>query len=68
MFRITQKSILVEGDSKTVYGIKSDEISVDDISPDFDKVTNIITILNREQPSTIHIMEIVEDFLAMSEF
>ena len=68
MFQVTQKSVIIEGEMKTVYGIQSKEISIDDISPNFDKVSKIADILNKEKPSDLHVLEIVEDFLAMSDF
>ena len=68
MYKISEKYITVEGQEKLVYGIYGNDICIDDISPNYEDVNKLVTVLNKEMPDSIHISEIVEDFLATSDF
>ncbi len=63
MYKICKKSITIDGADKTVYGIRSEEINVEDISADFESVKHLVAQLNKEDVSVDHILEIIEDFI-----
>ena len=51
MYTITQEEKSIEGVAKTTYGIKCDEVSVKDVSPNKEDVTELIDRLNQYELS-----------------
>ena len=47
MYTITQDKKNIDGAVKTTYGIKCDEVSVQDVSPNKEEVTELIDRLNQ---------------------
>lgn len=63
MYTITQEEKSIEGVAKTTYGIKCDEVSVKDVSPNKEDVTELIDRLNLYELSPCHLQDVIEDFL-----
>lgn len=63
MYTITQEEKSIEGVAKTTYGIKCDEVSVKDVSPNKEEVTELIDRLNQYGLSLCHLQDVIEDFL-----
>ena len=63
MYTITQEEKSIEGVAKTTYGIKCDEVSVKDVSPNKEDVTELIDRLNQYGLSPCHLQDVIEDFL-----
>ena len=63
MYTITQEEKSIEGVAKTTYGIKCDEVSVKDVSPNKEEVTELIDRLNKYGLSPCHLQDVVTDFI-----
>lgn len=63
MYTITQEEKSIEGVAKTTYGIKCDEVSVKDVSPNKEDVTELIDRLNQYGLSPCHLQDVIEDFI-----
>ena len=63
MYTITQEEKSIEGVAKTTYGIKCDEVSVKDVSPNKEDVTELIDRLNKYGLSPCHLQDVVTDFI-----
>ena len=63
MYTITQDKKNIDGAVKTTYGIKCDEVSVQDVSPNKEEVTELIYRLNQYGLSRCHLQDVIEDFL-----
>lgn len=64
MFYLIQSEVEVEGTVYATYGIRSNEIVVEDISTDKDAVENFISLLNEAgDVENCHLMDIIEDFI-----
>lgn len=63
MYTITQEEKSIEGVAKTTYGIKCDEVSVQDVSPNKEEVTELIDRLNQYGLSRCHLQDVIEDFI-----
>lgn len=63
MYTITQDKKNIDGAVKTTYGIKCDEVSVKDVSPNKEDVTELIDRLNQYELSPCHLQDVIEDFL-----
>ena len=63
MYTITQEEKSIEGVAKTTYGIKCDEVSVKDVSPNKEEVTELIDRLNQYGLSPCHLQDVIEDFI-----
>ena len=59
---IKKKRILMEW-AKITYGIKCDEVSVKDVSPNKEEVTELIDRLNQYGLSPCHLQDVIEDFI-----
>lgn len=46
------------------YGIQIGEILVEDISLNRENLENLVSLMNKENLSPIHLMDVIEDFLA----
>ena len=57
-----KKRILMEW-AKITYGIKCDEVSVKDVSPNKEEVTELIDRLNKYGLSPCHLQDVIEDFI-----
>ena len=64
MFKICKKSVYIDGKDQTVYGVKSKDLTYDDISPDLIMVERLVDILNEAEISNEHLRDIIEDFVA----
>ncbi|MFR5867396.1 MAG: DUF6514 family protein [Oscillospiraceae bacterium] len=53
----------MDGVVKTTYGIKCDEVSVKDVSPNKEEVTELIDRLNQYGLSLCHLQDVIEDFI-----
>ena len=62
MYTITQDKKNIDGAVKTTYGIKCDEVSVKDVSPN-KEVTELIDRLNQYGLSPCHLQDVIEDFI-----
>ena len=49
--------------AKITYGIKCDEVSVKDVSPNKEEVTELIDRLNQYGLSSCHLQDVVTDFI-----
>ena len=47
---------------KTTYGIKCEEMAVNDVSPNKKEVTELIDRLNKYELSPCHLQDVIEDF------
>lgn len=66
MFYITEK--LSHSDDKlTTYGIKSQNLTFDDISCDFEKINALCELCNRLELDECHLADVIEDFLVDHE-
>lgn len=63
MYTITQEEKSIEGVAKTTYGIKCDEVSVKDVSPNKEDVTELIDRLNKYGLSPCHLQDVIDDFI-----
>lgn len=63
MYTITQDKKNIDGAVKTTYGIKCDEVSVKDVSPNKEEVTELIDRLNKYGLSRCHLQDVIEDFI-----
>ena len=59
----TLSSKSVEGVVKTTYGIKCEEMAVNDVSPNKKEVTELIDRLNKYELSPCHLQDVIEDFI-----
>lgn len=65
MYFLTKKTITVENGEYTVYGMMyNDELRVDDISTDVQKVRTLVDSCNSHSLDPIHMFDVVEDFIA----
>lgn len=64
MFYLIQSEVEVEGTVYATYGIRNNEIVVEDISTDKDAIENFISLLNEAgDVESCHLMDIIEDFI-----
>lgn len=49
--------------NKTTYGIKCEKVSVKDVSPNKEEVTELIDRLNQYVLSPCHLQDVIEDFI-----
>ena len=63
MYTILQEEKSVEGVVKTTYGIKCEEMAVNDVSPNKKEVTELIDRLNKYGLSPCHLQDVIEDFI-----
>ena len=64
MFYLIQSEVEVEGTVYATYGIRNNEIVVEDISTDKEAVENFISLLNEAgDVADCHLMDIIEDFI-----
>ena len=63
MYTILQEEKNIEGVVKITYGIKCDEVSVKDVSPNKEEVTELIDRLNQYRLSPCHLQDVVTDFI-----
>ena len=61
-FNIKKKRILMEW-AKITYGIKCDEVSVKDVSPNKEEVTELIDRLNQYGLSSCYLHDVIDDFI-----
>lgn len=47
----------------SVYGVKYEDLQIDDISTDKGRVKNFVDDINKYQLSPIHLCDVVEDFV-----
>lgn len=47
----------------SVYGVKYEDLQIDDISTDKGRVKNFVDNINKYQLSPIHLCDVVEDFV-----
>ena len=65
MYTLTEKTVMVEGKECTVYGIRyDDEFFAADVSADAARVRQLVGDCNRYCLDPIHLMDVIEDFLA----
>lgn len=63
MYTILQEEKNIEGVVKTTYGIKCEEMAVNDVSPNKKEVTELIDRLNKYELSPCHLQDVIEDFI-----
>jgi hypothetical protein len=63
MYKINKQTITLEKEQVTVFGIESEEISVNNISTDYDSLERLVMQLNKGDVSIDHIFDIIEDFI-----
>ncbi len=65
MWKITEKTLVSDdGEGYTGYGVTCGECSVDDITSERPVIARLADELNRYEASPVHILDIVENFLA----
>ena len=64
MFTICKKSVTIDGRLETVYGVKSDKIIFDDVSPNINEVERLLALLNGNDIDSEHLTDVIEDFVA----
>lgn len=65
MYFLTKTRVCVEGEEHMVYGMKfNDELRFDDISEDKESVSALVEDCNKYQLEPIHMLDVIEDFLA----
>lgn len=65
MWTITEKELVSEDGSDYIsYGISSEDCIVDDITSEYAVITRFADQLNRYGASSLHIMDIIENFFA----
>ena len=63
LYTILQEEKNIEGVVKTTYGIKCEEMAVNDVSPNKKEVTELIDRLNKYELSPCHLQDVIEDFI-----
>ena len=63
MYVITQDKKNIDGAVKTTYGIKCEEMAVNDVSPNKKEVTELIGRLNKYELSSYYLQDVIEDFV-----
>ena len=63
MYTILQEEKNIDGVVKTTYGVKCDRMSVKDVSPNKEEVTELIDRLNKYELSPCHLQDVIEDFI-----
>lgn len=63
MYTITQDKKNIDGAVKTTYGIKCDEVSVKDASPNKEEVTELIDRLDQYGLSSCYLHDVIDDFI-----
>lgn len=63
MFEISESYIVIEEMNMRVFGIKSENLTINNISSDYQKIEKLVAMLNEENPSSIHINEIIDDYI-----
>ena len=64
MYEIAEQTVCIEDETVSTYGIVFDGGGIADISTDRDRVLELVGLLNRCGVSTLHIEDVVDDFLA----
>lgn len=62
-YQLIEKEITIDGNTFKAFGIASSDSYVEDISVDREFVARIVTMLNENDVSEIHMREIIEDML-----
>ena len=63
MFEIRESYIVIEEMNMRVFGIKSENLTINNISSDYQKIEKLVAMLNEENPSSIHINDIIDDYI-----
>lgn len=63
MFEISESYIVIEEMNMRVFGIKSENLTINNISSDYQKIEKLVAMLNEENPSSIHINDIIDDYI-----
>ena len=63
MYTILQEEKNIEGVVKTTYGIKCEEMAVNDVSPNKKEVKELIERLIKYELSPCHLQHVIEDFI-----
>lgn len=65
MYFLTKTRVCVEGEEYTVYGMKfNEDLRFDDISEGKGSVSTLVEDCNKYQLEPIHMLDVIEDFLA----
>lgn len=67
-YRVIQTKEIVEGIGEVeTYGIelisKNENVLITDVSTDWDRITMLVTLLNRNSVSSVHLRDVIDDFL-----
>lgn len=68
-YRVVQTKEIVDGIGEVeTYGIElisqNESVLITDVSTDLDRITMLVTLLNRNSVSEVHLRDIIDDFLA----
>ncbi|MBO4897906.1 MAG: hypothetical protein J5590_06390 [Clostridia bacterium] len=63
MFELCESIISTEDKTVKTYGLRYGSVEIRDISPDKERVCELIEKLNIENASPVHIYDIIDDFL-----
>lgn len=63
MYKICKSTKEIEGQIYTVFGIECEEVRIDDISSNRNKVMRLVELTNALSLSPVHIKDVVIDFL-----
>ena len=68
-YHVVQTKEIVDGVGEIeTYGIElisqNESVLITDVSTDLDRITMLVTLLNRNSVSEVHLRDIIDDFLA----
>ncbi|MBS5725369.1 MAG: hypothetical protein KHW59_06270 [Clostridiales bacterium] len=63
MYQLTEETFFCEGVSYTAYGIQSKQMTIKNITCNKNALEKLVALCNRISLSSIHLPEVVEDFL-----
>ena len=67
-YRVVQTKEIVDGIGEVeTYGIElisqNESVLITDVSTDLDRITMLVTLLNRNSVSAVHLRDVIDDFL-----
>lgn len=63
-YTIVTKTLVIDSERYTTYGIKCGNDTINNISCDIDFVSKIVKALNDYDVSNVHFRDVVEDFIS----
>ena len=63
MWKVNEKEIVMDGKLVKTYGIKSENVEINDISTYKAEVEKFADVLNKQNASEIHVYDLINDFI-----